>query len=665
MMAASPDDSLWPRVGLIYDERMCRHTTPDGEAHPECPERIRAIWKKLESEGIPRRCVVLNAKKVEDKYLASVHTQNHIKLIKNISSKEFDSRRQRIASKFNSIYLNVGSSEAAYLAAGSVIEASEKVAKGDLNSVIAIVRPPGHHAESNEAMGFCLFNNVAVAVNYLLNEKPELGIKKILIVDWDVHHGNGTQKMFYKDPRVLFFSVHRFDFGCFYPSGDDGAYCMIGEGPGAGYNINIPWEHGQCSDADYIAVWDHVLIPIAKEYNPDIILVSAGFDAAIDDPLGGCCVTPHGYSLLLQKLMQFAQGKIVMVLEGGYNLKSIANSVLACAKVLLQEESVGSIQTATFKSTWRVIEAVRHELKGYWPVLDVELPQNLLITNSRPCPAEVTYSSSESDVENDEGAARTINFSDFVEDDVLLPLSKLKIDEELVTSNEIVDGYITWRSLLSKVEVWYASFGSNMWMPRFLCYIEGGKVEGMSAPCCGSLDKSSPKDVIWKIVPHRLLFGRSHTRTWGAGGVAFLDPERSTSDKAYLCMYRITLEQFNDVLLQENSLHQENGIIKQMASPLLDLHILEYVAKNKSLPLKTLKDGWYSTVLYLGKEDDLPILTMTCSASDVERFKSGELPASVPAKDYMNTLVNGLVEGKQLTREEAVAYVNGAATWKL
>ncbi|RWW14138.1 hypothetical protein GW17_00022112 [Ensete ventricosum] len=329
---------------------------------------------------------------------------------------------------------------------------------------------------------------------------------------------------------------------------------MIGEGPGAGYNINIPWEHGQCSDADYIAAWDHV----------------------------------------------------------------------------------------------------RHELKGYWPVLDVELPQNLLITNSRPCPPEVlnrTYSSSESDVENDEGAARTINVSEFAEDDVLLPLSKLKIDEdnhgkviasdqvqeegslsaseashdaELMTSNEIVDGYVTWRSLLSKVEVWYASYGSNMWKPRFLCYIEGGKVEGMSAACCGSLDKSSPKDVIWKIVPHRLLFGRSHTRTWGAGGVAFLDPERSTSDRAYLCMYRIT---YLSMLMQ---------------------------------------DGWYSTVLYLEKEDDLPILTMTyaswCSASDVERFKSGELPASAPAKDYMNTLVNGLVEGKQLTREEAVAYVNGAAT---
>ncbi|RWW45971.1 hypothetical protein BHE74_00048142, partial [Ensete ventricosum] len=334
-----------------------------------------------------------------------------------------------------------------------------------------------------------------------------------------------------------------FDFGCFYPSGDDGAYCMIGEGPGAGYNINIPWEHGQCSDADYIAAWDHV----------------------------------------------------------------------------------------------------RHELKGYWPVLDVELPQNLLITNSRPCPPEVlnrTYSSSESDVENDEGAARTINVSEFAEDDVLLPLSKLKIDEdnhgkviasdqvqeegslsaseashdaELMTSNEIVDGYVTWRSLLSKVEVWYASYGSNMWKPRFLCYIEGGKVEGMSAACCGSLDKSSPKDVIWKIVPHRLLFGRSHTRTWGAGGVAFLDPERSTSDRAYLCMYRITYV--------PTLLYLLIVLLILLAPP----HVL-------------------------------------CSASDVERFKSGELPASAPAKDYMNTLVNGLVEGKQLTREEAVAYVNGAAT---
>ncbi|KAG5536465.1 hypothetical protein RHGRI_024033 [Rhododendron griersonianum] len=223
-------------------------------------------------------CVVLSAKEAEDKYIAAVHTKNHIDLIKSISSKKFDSRRERIAAKYNSIYFNEGSSEAAYLAAGSVLEVAEKVAKGELDSAFAIVRPPGHHAEENEPMGFCLHNNVAVATSFLLN-KRELGIKKILIVDWDVHHGNGTQKMFWKDPRVLFFSVHRYDFGTFYPASEDGSHIMIGKGPGAGYNINVPWESGRCGDADYIAAWDHVLIPVAKEFSPDIIMISAGFDA--------------------------------------------------------------------------------------------------------------------------------------------------------------------------------------------------------------------------------------------------------------------------------------------------------------------------------------------------------------------------------------------------
>ncbi|XP_042420772.1 histone deacetylase 5-like isoform X1 [Zingiber officinale] len=691
-MAAPPGDNERPRVGLLYDERMCAHTTPDGEIHPECPERIRSIWKKLESEGIPQRCIILDAKMAEDKHIAYVHSAKHIKLIKSISSKEFDSRRQRIASKFNSIYLNKGSSEAAYLAAGSVIEVSEKVAKGDINSGIAIVRPPGHHAEPDEAMGFCLFNNVAIAANFLLNEKPELGIKKILIVDWDVHHGNGTQKMFYDDPRVLFFSVHRFDYGSFYPSGDDGAYFMIGEGPGAGYNINIPWEHGQCGDSDYVAAWDHILIPVAKAYNPDIILVSAGFDAAIDDPLGGCCVTPYGYSLLLEKLMPFAQGKIVMALEGGYNLNSIANSVLSCAKILLHEEVVGSSRSPAFESTWDILKAVRHELKGYWPALNIKLPQSLLASRGRPRPPEVTYSSSESEVEMDKG----INTAENVEDgkfaeDLILPLSKLDLDEDCdginassklqieghssqceschdpqtLIPSDIIASSFTWRSSLSKIEVWYASYGSNMWKPRFLCYIEGGKVQGMTVPCSGSLDKSLPRSIIWKVLPHRLLFGRSYTRTWGKGGVAFLNPERDTSEKAHLCMYRITLEQFNDVLAQENSLHQEDGAIQRMVSPLLDVDILNYVAKNKSTRLETIKDGWYSTVLYLGEEDNVPILTMTCSASDIQCFKSGEFPTSAPSRDYMNTLVNGLVEGKQLTEAAATAYVDDAASRRL
>ncbi|EXB56058.1 hypothetical protein L484_001083 [Morus notabilis] len=278
------------RVGLLYDQRMCKHHTPDGEYHPENPNRVRAIWKKLHSAGVPQRCVLLDAKEAEDKHILLVHSQDHVQLIKNISSKQFDSQRAKIASKYDSIYFNQGSSEAAYLAAGSVMEVTEKVAKGELDSAVAIVRPPGHHAERDEPMGFCLYNN------------PELGVKKILIVDWDVHHGNATQKMFWDDPHVLFFSVHRHEFGSFYPATDDGFYTMVGEGPGAGYNINVPWENAQCGDADYLAVWDHILVPVAKEFSPDIIIVSAGFDAAINDPLGGCRVTPYGYSVMLKKV---------------------------------------------------------------------------------------------------------------------------------------------------------------------------------------------------------------------------------------------------------------------------------------------------------------------------------------------------------------------------
>ncbi|KAJ4887802.1 hypothetical protein Rs2_27550 [Raphanus sativus] len=364
------------KVGLLYDERMCKHDTPDGEDHPECPNRIKAIWEMLQRSGLAQRCVVLGGSKAEDKHLELVHTKEHVNLVKGLSTKKKSSRRNKIASRLDSIYLNGGSSEAAYIAAGSVVEVAEKVAEGELDSGFAIVRPPGHHAEEDEAMGFCLFNNVAVAASYLLNQRPDLGIKKILIVDWDVHHGNGTQKMFWKDPRVLVFSVHRHDGGSFYPKGDDGDYDKVGEGPGEGFNINVPWdlEEGRCGDADYLAVWDHILIPVAKEFKPDIILISAGFDAAIGDPLGGCSVTPYGYSVMLEKLKEFAQGKIVMALEGGYRLDIVAESSLVCVVGLLEDRPVEcSIEEHTMDSTRPLIEAVRKRLSPYWPSLADEI----------------------------------------------------------------------------------------------------------------------------------------------------------------------------------------------------------------------------------------------------------------------------------------------------
>ncbi|KAK4749615.1 hypothetical protein SAY87_027064 [Trapa incisa] len=637
------------KVGLIYDERMCRHQAPNDELHPEDPNRIRVIWNKLYSAGIAQRCVVLNAKRAEDKYIQLVHGKDHVNLIRNVSSREYNSQRKRIASRLNSIYLNEGSSEAAYLAAGSVIEVAEKVAKGELCSAFAIVRPPGHHAERDEAMGFCLYNNVAIAASYILNERPELGIKKILIVDWDVHHGNGTQKTFWEDPRVLFFSVHRHEFGSFYPCNDDGDFTKTGEGPGAGYNINVPWENARCGDADYLAVWDHVLIPVAMEFNPDMIIVSAGFDAAIGDPLGGCRVTPYGYSMILKKLMSFAKGKIVLALEGGYNLASIANSALACMEVLLDDKTAaGSSDVYPFESTWRVIEAVRHELMPFWPTLSEELPEKL--TSQKASFPQIYISSSDSDAE-DEGVAQIL--SDQIEEGllhVIKPLSSLTIgDDENVKASSP-----SWRSDQSKIDIWYASFGSNMWKPRFLCYIEGGQVEGMQTECTGSMDKKPPKEILWKSYPHRLFFGREYTKTWGPGGAAFLHPTASHLEKAYLCLYRITFEQFNDVLNQEN-------VSSCMDFPLLDLVALSSVQENGSITLESIKEGWYRNVLYLGKERDIPVLSMTCTLPDVECFKCGKIPLRDPSREYANTLVRGLVEGGQLSEEEAKAYIKDAS----
>lgn len=639
-------------VGIIYDEKMCKHHTPDGDYHPENPNRIRVIWNKLLANNIPQRCVVLSGKEAEDKYLMAVHSENHVNLIRNISSKQFDSRRNRIASKLNSIYFNEGSSEAAYHAAGSVLELAERIAKGDLNSGAAIVRPPGHHAEYDEAMGFCLFNNVAVAASFLLDERPELGVKKILIVDWDVHHGNGTQKTFWNDSRVLFFSVHRHEFGSFYPGNDDGFYTMIGEGPGTGYNINVPWEHARCGDADYLAVWDHILIPVAKKFDPDMIIVSAGFDAAVGDPLGGCCITPYGYSVMLKKLMDFAQGKIMLALEGGYNLDSIANSFLACMKVLLEDKPVsGSVEAYPFESTWRVIQAVRKKLSSYWPALADELPLKLTIQNA-PHP-HILISNSDSEGEDEKAP----NIDSEIVQEVMEPFSKLKVEDN---QDQGATSSTSWRSELSKIDIWYASFGSNMWKPRFLCYIEGGQVDGMKKPCTGSMDKNLPKEIFWKIFPHRLCFGRDSTRTWGPGGAAFLHPDSSVGEKTHMCLYKVTLEQFNDVLLQENvSSFQMNY---QMNSPVFDLAALQSIKSKGSISLEVFKSGWYRNVVYLGNERDIPILTMTCSISDAESFKLGEFPLRRPSKEYANTLVKGLVEGGQLSEEEAIAYIEEASS---
>lgn len=256
---------------------------------------------------------------------------------------------------------------------------------------------------------------------------------------------------------------------------------------------------------------------------------------------------------------------------------------------------------------------------------------------------------SSSDSEDGEAPPQLKTIAELLEE-VIKPLSNLNVyaDEENAAS-------CSWRSELSNVYLWYASYGSNMWMPRFECYIAGGQVEGMQKPCSGSVNKTLPYQILWKTFPCHIFFGRDSSHSWGPGGVAFLNPERNSQHKTYMCMYKISLEQFNDILFQENGLSLDAG------SSLFDMTTLNAISNEEFSSQEVVKDGWYGNVVYLGKECGIPIVTMTCSPLDIEGFKSGKLPLCAPNKSYANTLIKGLVEGEQLSESEAIAYIDAAA----
>ena len=194
--------------------------------------------------------------------------------------------RKTLAESFNSVYMNEHSVDCGLLSAGGVLTSVEAVVRGDTRSALAVVRPPGHHAEPDQPHGFCLFNNVAIAARFAIQN---LGIQRVLILDWDIHHGNGIQRMFYADPNVLYISLHRYDNGKYFPGSEDANFDKVGEGAGSGYNVNIPWTGGRfcMGDPEYFLAFHNVVLPISHEFQPDLVLVSAGFDAAAGDPLGG------------------------------------------------------------------------------------------------------------------------------------------------------------------------------------------------------------------------------------------------------------------------------------------------------------------------------------------------------------------------------------------
>ncbi|KAF9129704.1 Histone deacetylase hda1 [Mortierella sp. 14UC] len=363
-------DGRSTKTGYVYDVRMRFHQNIHGDNdHPEDPRRIWKIYEALRNAGCLNRMVKLPSREATEAELALVHTAEHIQTITDTANMSREELLD-VANSYNSIYLSAESARCARLSCGNLLELCSAVASGKVLNGVAIVRPPGHHAEPDEAGGFCLYNNVAIAARFL---QKEHGLKKIFILDWDVHHGNGTQKAFLDDPNVVYCSIHRYDDGTFYP-GDpvSAALDMIGVGKGLGKNINIPWPCNGMGDAEYIYAFHKVVMPIVYEFAPDFILVSAGFDAAAGDHIGENLVSPAAYGHMTHMLKSLAGGKIVLALEGGYNLESIAVSGLACTKALLSDPipALGSIipNPVCIQTIHEVMEVQSRYWKGITPM---------------------------------------------------------------------------------------------------------------------------------------------------------------------------------------------------------------------------------------------------------------------------------------------------------
>jgi acetoin utilization deacetylase AcuC-like enzyme len=301
------------RTGLLYSEHYTRHLT--GPNHPERPERVRFVYEHLKREGVLESFVRCEPLPADPEWIENVHSPayvGHVRASCLSGSRVLDSLDTEICPE---------SFEVARLAAGGVLSLVDGVMEGRFSNAFAMIRPPGHHAEKEIALGFCLFNNASIAARYI---QKKYGLEKVLIVDWDVHHGNGTQNLFYEDGSVFYFSVHQFPF---YPG--TGAWDERGKGDGRGATLNVPLAAG-CGDAEYSEIFEKIFYREAVAFAPDFILISCGFDAHQNDPLGHMNVTRKGYRRMTEAVKAVADkcagNRIISLLEGGYNLQALAES---------------------------------------------------------------------------------------------------------------------------------------------------------------------------------------------------------------------------------------------------------------------------------------------------------------------------------------------------
>ncbi|MHB0884580.1 MAG: histone deacetylase family protein [Bacillota bacterium] len=346
------------RTGLVYHPDYLLHA-PDN--WPECPQRLTRTLELFDRVGIRDRMVPVGPRPATTAELGAVHNSDYIAFLERFSAGGGGPLTVDTV-------VSTGSYEAAVLAAGGCLSAIDELLAGRLDNALALVRPPGHHAERRAGTGFCLFNNVAVAARYA---QRRYGLRRILIVDWDVHHGNGTERAFYDDPGVLFFSVHESPA---YPG--TGWLSDAGAGEGEGYTINAPFPAG-AGDLAYQRLFDEVVLPVADNYRPDLVIVSAGEDSHFADYMGNMELTSPGFGRLTQRLLSLSSGagpRLLAVLEGGYNLDVLPTSLLAVAAALVGEEyptadPVPPPVDGMPDAVQQRVGAIRTTHRPYWPFL--------------------------------------------------------------------------------------------------------------------------------------------------------------------------------------------------------------------------------------------------------------------------------------------------------
>jgi acetoin utilization deacetylase AcuC-like enzyme len=335
-------------TGYVYDPIFLAH---DLRGHPENAQRLVRITRLLEETGTLARLTHLPVREISAEELAWNHTPEYVDLVRRTAERggghlDLDT------------FVATGSYEAALKAAGGLIDLTAAVLEGRLDNGFGLVRPPGHHALRSRGMGFCLFNNVALAAYAAIETH---GLERVLIVDFDVHHGNGTQDSFDHDPRVLYFSTHQYPH---YPG--TGHWQEIGRGDGHGTTANVPLSAG-VGDAGYNLIFEDFLWPLSERYLPQLVLVSAGFDAHWSDPLAGMTLSITGYAQLARNLKSLAEalcnGKLVFTLEGGYNLDVLSYAVLNTFKVLLGDDEIADPLGPSPRGERLVDELIEH-LKG-------------------------------------------------------------------------------------------------------------------------------------------------------------------------------------------------------------------------------------------------------------------------------------------------------------